>query len=183
MYSCGRVCAAQVSRAACCAVHATYVCLLRWRCLQTFADKLGLRRHPLRGPGMVSSVPYNIQVTALEVLDEPLTLQLLAGPDNPAMEVTLATVLVVPNQLPFDTNVTFELQLGLFDFVRQVRHDWLPLWASQFEDRESGFCCAVPVVAPLPPNVLARVSGSSTFHITQESYDEVRQQARRVVLQ
>lgn len=52
--------------------------------LQTVADRLGLQRRRLRGPGAVTSMGYSGQPFPLEVLNEPLTVQLLAGPNNVA---------------------------------------------------------------------------------------------------
>jgi hypothetical protein len=90
-----------------------------------------------------------------------------------AFEVTLPAVLVLPSHSESD-NQFFELQLGLFDFCAAVEVDWLPMWASQFTDSQTGECFALPVVAPRPPHVHMRLLGTSTFHITQEAYEEVR---------
>jgi hypothetical protein len=141
--------------------------------LQAVADRLGLRRHPLQSGGVISTIMYQGTPTPAEVLDEPLTVQLLAGPGNVALEVTIPAVLVLPLHSESD-NQFFELQLGLFDFCAAVEVDWLPLWASQFTDRQAGECFAVPVVAPRPPQIHMRLLGTSTFHITQEAYEEVR---------
>lgn len=141
-------------------------------CLQTVVDRLGLQRRPVRGSGAVSSILYNGQPTRLEVLKEPLTVQLLAGPNNIAFQITLPAVVVVPDRSESNTPL-FELQLGLYDFCAEVEMDWLPMWASQFHDMASGYHCAVPVIAPPPPHRYGNMRGSSTFHIAQESHEEV----------
>lgn len=139
---------------------------------QTLADRLGLQRYPLPGAGAVAPL-YGNRPFPLEVLTEPLTVQLLAGPGHVAFEITLPAVVVAPSNGGPDRDI-FELQLGLYDFCEAVEFDWLPLWASQFEHRESGYRWALPVVAPrhLPPH--RRIAGSSTFHVTQETWDVVR---------
>lgn len=157
----------------CCIQCTTLPLATLYGCLQTVADRLGLQRRPLRGPGAVFSILYNGLPTPLEVLNEPLTVQLLAGPNNVVLEVTLPAVVVVPDLSGWN-NTLFELQLGLFDFCAAVEMDWLPMWASQFRDIASGYCCAVPVIAPPPPHAYSHIRGSSTFHIAQESYEEVR---------
>jgi len=118
----------------------------------------------------VSSIIYNGSPTPLDVLTEPLTVQLLSGPGTVAFEVTLPAVVVLTTPNPGKS--LFELQLGLFDFCQLVDIDWIPLWASQFTHLESGYQFALPVIAPPPPH--AHMRGSSTFHITQDSYEEVR---------
>lgn len=118
----------------------------------------------------MSSIIYNGSPTPLDVLTEPLTVQLLSGPGTVAFEITLPPVVVL--RTPNTGQPLFELQLGLFDFFQAVDIDWIPLWASQFTHMASGYQFALPVIAPPPPR--ANVRGSSTFHITQESYEEVR---------
>lgn len=78
----------------------------------------------------------------------------------------------MPNQSDSE-HVLFELQLGLFDFCDAVELDRLPMWASQFKHRTSGYQFALPVVMPRSLHVQMRLRGTSTFHITQESYAEV----------
>jgi len=113
---------------------------------------------------------YNGSPTPLDVLTEPLTVQLLSGPGTVAFEITLPAVVVLPTPNPDRT--LFELQLGLFDFCQLVEVDRVPYWASQFTYLATGYQFALPVIAPPPPH--AQVIGTSTFHITQESYEEVR---------
>jgi hypothetical protein len=107
----------------------------------------------------------------LEVLSEPLIIQLLSGPGTVAMTLTLPAVVVTASHTEPGKEM-YELQLGLFDFCQAVEFDQVPLWASQFTDLASGYQCALPVVAPKPFHM--RTIGSSTFHITQETYEEVR---------
>jgi hypothetical protein len=141
--------------------------------LQALADRLGLQRQPMRG-GAISSVMYQGRPTALEALTEPLTVQLLSGPGSVAMTITLPVVLVLPSFEPDSADdLLFELQLGLFDFCDKFEVDWVPLWASQFLEKETVVSFALPVVAPRPRHVLLGKVGTSTFHITQDSYEEV----------
>jgi hypothetical protein len=137
---------------------------------QALADRLGLQRHPLRAGGVISTIVFTGRATAAEVLAQPLTVQLLAGPGNVAVEFTLPVVLVLPLSSESD-NQLFELQLGLFDFCATFKVDWLPLWASQFMGKETGERFALPVVAPRPPHIYMRLLGTSTFHITHEAYE------------
>jgi hypothetical protein len=115
---------------------------------------------------------YGGRPTPLRALTEPLTVQLLAGPGNVAFQIALPVVLVVPSHSDSE-NGLFELQLGLFDFCQEVEFDWLPLWASQFTHLPTGYSWALPVIAPKSRQHYVRFSGTSTFHITQECYDEV----------
>jgi hypothetical protein len=130
----------------------------------------------LRAGGAISTVVFTGGATPAEVLAQPLTVQLLAGPGNVALEFTLPIVLVLQS-IPDSNYQLFELQLGMFDFCAAFEVEWLPLWASQFTDKATGERAALPVVAPQPPHRF--VQGSSTFHITQEAYEEVRDHCDR----
>lgn len=126
----------------------------------------------------MSSVMYSGSPTPLDVLTEPLTVQLLSGPGTVAFEITLPAVVVLTTPNPNRT--LSELQLGLFDFCQLVDFGWVPYWASQFTHMAPGYQFALPVIAP-PPGYLA-LRGSSTFHVTQESWEEVRGFGRGVPL-
>eukprot|EP00775_Hariotina_reticulata_P007336 gene7336-7548_t len=139
--------------------------------LQPVADRLGLQVLPLRGPGAVGMHAMGTAMP-LEVLSQPLTIQLLSGPGTVAMSLTLPVVVVTPSHAEPGKEM-YELQLGLFDFCAAVEFNQVPLWASQFTVRASGRRCAVPVVAPRPLHIMLQTLGSSTFHITQETYEEV----------
>jgi hypothetical protein len=142
-------------------------------CAQTVANRLGLSHHPIRGSAVTPTL-HGGRTLPLRALTEPLTIQLLAGPGNVACLLTFIVVLVVPSTSNAENDI-FELQLGLFDFCQEVDHDCLPLWASQFTDRASGYRWALPVVVPQPRQHQLRSTGTSTFHITQECYAEVRE--------
>jgi hypothetical protein len=137
---------------------------------QTVANRLGLQHHPLRGAA-VAPIMFGGHSAPVRALTEPLTVQLLAGPGNIAFQITIPVVLVVPSRPEGDQ---IELQLGLFDFCQEVQFDFLPLWASQFTHVPTGYSWALPVVAPQQRSHYIRTAGTSTFHITQECYDEVR---------
>jgi hypothetical protein len=107
----------------------------------------------------------------VRALTEPLTVQLLAGPGNIAFQITIPVVIVVPSRPEGDQ---IELQLGLFDFCQEVQFDFLPLWASQFTHVPTGYSWALPVIAPQNRSHYLRTAGTSTFHITEECYEEVR---------
>ena len=146
-------------------------------CRQTVANRLGLPHRPIRGSA-VTPILHGGRTLPLRALTEPLTIQLLAGPGNVAFALQLPVVLAVPSHprvpgsnLEIDP---FELQLGLFDFCQEVDFDWLPLWASQFTHLLSGYSWALPVVVPQPRQYQLWETRTSTFHITQECYEEVR---------
>ena len=136
---------------------------------QRVANRLGLQHHPLRGAA-VAPIMFGGHSAPVRALTEPLTVQLLAGPGNIAFQITIPVVLVVPSRPEGDQ---IELQLGLFDFCQEVQFDFLPLWASQFTHVPTGYSWALPVIAPQQRSHYIRTAGTSTFHITQECYDEV----------
>eukprot|EP00775_Hariotina_reticulata_P005614 gene5614-5852_t len=134
------------------------------------ADRLGLQVRPVRGPGAMCILGGN-RTLPLGVLAEPLIVQVLCGPAGTvAMGIALAVVVVIPSRGTAPGEV-FMLQLGMFDFCQAVEIDQVPLWASQFKDRTSGYRFAVPVVAPKPPH--AQVLSSSTFGLLPETFHEV----------
>jgi hypothetical protein len=90
-----------------------------------------------------------------------------------AITFPLPVVLVLPSYAESADDLLIELQLGLFDFCDKFEVDWVPLWASQFVEKETGHSFALPVVAPRPRHVHLGRGGTSTFHITHDAYEEV----------
>lgn len=110
---------------------------------QAVADRLGLQRQPLPGEGGRSLLGGGF--VALEVLAEPLTVQLLAGPDSTAITFTLPVVIVVPSP-PGGT--FWELQLGMYDVL--TRYDMAMADDLVLEDLETGEVVRLPWIAPKP---------------------------------
>jgi hypothetical protein len=120
----------------------------------------------------------------LEVLQEPLTLQLLAGPGSTAITLTLPVVIVVPAARgSTEADMFWELQLGAYDVLRRYSLAFGDQYLLQ--DFETGDAVPLPVLAPKPLSPgQAIVTGSSSFFLEHNTYNEVLELilARQAVL-
>eukprot|EP00775_Hariotina_reticulata_P012151 gene12151-12289_t len=131
------------------------------------ADRLGLQRRPLPGPG-IASVWGGGGAVPVEVLSTPLTVQLLSSPDTVAMSCSMGVVLVVPSFADAGDEL-FEVQLGLLDFCAGFDTTMEPQGIRRYTDKASGHSFVVPLVAPKQ----SRSIGTSSFNVVGESLDEV----------
>lgn len=137
------------------------------------AGRLGLSRRPLAGPGG-GNLGGPADPFALQALTEPLDVQLLAGPGQPALQFTLPLVIVVPQQDP-TREAIFEFQLAAMDFCKHYRIDqYSTPWQAKLTDRRTESSYIIPAIAPRPPGDRRPLEGTSTFRLTRETYDEVR---------
>jgi hypothetical protein len=149
--------------------------------LQAVADRLGLQRQPLGGSG--GSSYHGGDAVPLEVLQEPLTVQLLAGPGKTAVTLTLPVVIVVPASGQAAADTFWELQLGQYDVLRHYNDAFSDQYLLQ--DDETGDAVPLQVLAPKPLNPgQGIVTGSSSFSLEYSTYTEVLELilARQAVL-